>query len=178
MTWTMVIYSTDWQTPTTIHYTFGILSQSTANNTWNQHNLWPTISHTTTTRSLTTKTEATICWRFDSSSTIMEKGSNTVLLCLDTNKDITKLSFKNSIGTLLAQTDLVDLHAQQHPNWPCPAAHQWGLKPIDIYLASPAFVRAVTKTYILPFQQPITMLGNHHMIGANFDPQILFGTRS
>ncbi len=100
-----------------------------------------------------------------------------VLLCMDTNEEATKLSFKNSIGTLLASTDLKDLHVLKHPTWPRPATYQWGVKTIDICLGSPAYIQALTKAFILPFHYPPTMPGDHRTIGVDFDPEILFGYR-
>jgi len=104
-----------------------------------------------------------------------QKENVKVLLCLNTNEDVTKLSFNNSIGTLIAATDLMDLHAHQHPNWLRPATYQRGVNTIDICLASPGFMKVLTKTSILPFHYPPTMLGDHRIIGVDFDPSILFG---
>ncbi len=106
---------------------------------------------------------------------IWRKENVEVLLCLDTNEDVTKLSFKNSIGTLIAATDLKDLHAHQHPQWPRPATYQRGVNTIDICLASPGYVKALTKTFILPFHYPPTMPGDHRTIGVEFNSAVLFG---
>jgi len=107
---------------------------------------------------------------------IWRKENVEVLLCLDTNEDVTKLSFKNSIGTLIAATDLKDLHAHQHPQWPRPATYQRGVNTIDICLASPGYVKALIKTFILPFHYPPTMPGDHRTIGVEFNPAYYLDT--
>jgi len=101
-----------------------------------------------------------------------------VLLCLDANKDVENLKPNKDLGPLLAATDLVDLHEARHPNQPRPATHQRGTRPIDIMLASPRFLQALTAAYILPFGQPITMPGDHRTLGADFDIGILFGNKT
>jgi len=82
--------------------------------------------------------------------------------------------FKNSIGTLIAATDLKDLHVHKHPQWPRPATYQQGINTINICLASPGYVKALTKTFILLFHYPPTMPGDHRTIGVEFNPAILF----
>jgi len=101
-----------------------------------------------------------------------------VLFCIDANEDVENLQPDQEFGPVLAETDLVDLHDARHPNQPRPATHQRGSRPIDIILASPRFINAMTAAYILPFGQPITMPGDHRTLGADFDTSILFGNKS
>jgi len=98
-----------------------------------------------------------------------------VLLCLDANEDVEALNPIQELGPLLAGTDLVDAHAHAHPHTPRPATYHRGTRPIDIFLASPRFISAITKAYILPFGQPVTMPGDHRTLGIDFDTKILFG---
>jgi len=88
-------------------------------------------------------------------------GNHEVLLCLDANKDVENLSPIKDLGQLIADMDLTDIHENLHPHNPCPATHQRGSHPIDIILASPRFLVAVTAAYLLPFGQPVTMPGDH-----------------
>jgi len=100
-----------------------------------------------------------------------------VLLCLDADKDVENLTPLKDLGQLIAVTNLADTHDTKYPNHPCPAMHQRGIQPIDIILASPQFINAITATYILPFGQPITMPEDHCTLGVDLDPQLLFGNQ-
>jgi len=82
------------------------------------------------------------------------------------------------LGQLIAETDLTNVHANKFPQCPHPATHQCGTQSIDIMLASPWFVNAITAAYILPFGVPITMPGDHCTLGINQDTQILFSNKS
>jgi len=99
------------------------------------------------------------------------------LLCLDANKDVENLSPIKDLGQLIADMDLTDIHENLHPHNPCPATHQRGSHPIDIILASPRFLVAVTAAYLLPFGQPVTMPGDHQTLGIDLDTRILFGNQ-
>jgi len=101
-----------------------------------------------------------------------------VMICLDANEDTEALNPLKDLGQLIAETDLTDVHENKFPQRPCPATHQRGTRPIDIILASPRFVNAVTAAYILPFGVPITMPGDHRTMGIDLDTQILFGNKS
>jgi len=101
-----------------------------------------------------------------------------VMCCLDANEDVETLPDTDGLALLYNETDLVDIHQYCHPHSPRPATHQCGSRPIDICLASPAFIPALTGTYILPFGQPHSMPGDHRTIGIDLDPMILFGHKA
>jgi len=101
-----------------------------------------------------------------------------VMVCLDANEDTEALNPLKDLGQLIAETDLTDVHENKFPQRPRPTTHQRGTRPIDIILASPRFVNAVTAAYILPFGIPITMPGDHRTLGIDLNMQILFGNKS
>jgi len=101
-----------------------------------------------------------------------------VLVCLDANEDAEALNPLKDLGQLLAEKDLIDIHATKFPQQPRPATHQRGTRPIDVIFVSTRFVDATTVAYILPFGVPITMPGDHRTLGIDLDTQILFGNKS
>jgi len=98
-----------------------------------------------------------------------------VLLCMDTNDNVTRVDPKKGLGRLFAETDLVDLHHYHHPHSVQPPTYTWGQLTLDICLGSPEFVLAITKAAILPFGIPIHLAGDHHALILDFDSRILFG---
>jgi len=77
-----------------------------------------------------------------------------------------------------AETDLVDIFHQRHPNWPCPATHNRGRKTIDICFALPVFIPAIQGTTLLPFGLPEILSGDHRMLIIDLDISTLFGNHN
>jgi len=98
-----------------------------------------------------------------------------VLLCIDANEDVVKMTKKKGIGRLSAETDLVDLLQYRHPDCPRPATHNRGSKTIDACYGSPEFLPALRGTTLLPFGIPEILSGDHRTVIVEFDSDILFG---
>jgi len=99
-----------------------------------------------------------------------------VLICLDLNKDTSKLNPTEDLSYLLSQMDLVDLHRHWHPTLPMPATHQRGILTINAILGSPQVTQAVIGAFYLPYGEPITLSGNHRTLSIDLDATFLFGT--
>jgi len=113
--------------------------------------------------------------------TILVKGwmaaGHEVLLCLDANEESDQLSLDLGLGWLISTTGLIDLHRYRFLGIPTPATHQRGSKTIDICLGTKLFAQALVKAWYIPFGLPITLTGDHHTVGLEFDHHILFGNK-
>jgi len=65
--------------------------------------------------------------------------------------------------------DLVDLHSYRHPTIPTPATHQHKTLTIDTILGSPQIAQALLSAFYLPHGEPLTLPGNHRMLGIDLD---------
>jgi len=80
------------------------------------------------------------------------------------------------VAKLFTETDLVDLHHHQHPGLQKPPTHQWGSQAIDLIAGSPLVASAMLHAWMHPFGKPATIKGDHHLLGVDLDPEVLFGT--
>jgi len=64
-----------------------------------------------------------------------------ILLCMDANKNTTRLSPTQGIGWILHETGLIDLHKSQQPRHPTPPTYNHSTTTIDICLGSPCLHR-------------------------------------
>jgi len=99
-----------------------------------------------------------------------------VLISLDANKDVQKLTKTQGIGWLSAKTDMADLHHYRYPNWPQQATHNQGSHPINVCYDSPEFLPVLCRAMLLPFGLPELLTGDHWTIITDFDTTILFGS--
>jgi len=95
-----------------------------------------------------------------------------VILCMDANEDVNDP--KSKISRLYTETDLIDLHYHRYPGLKKPATHQRGSKAIDLIAGSPLAADALVTAWIHPFGDPVSIKGDHRMMGLDFDPNILF----
>jgi len=98
-----------------------------------------------------------------------------ILLCMDVNDDTSHPNVDNDFGWLLAKMGLIDLHWVRFPHVPTPATHTHGSLTIDTCLGTKLFVDTLLGAWFFPFGIPITLPGDHHMLGLDFDHDILFG---
>jgi len=96
-----------------------------------------------------------------------------VIICMDANEPLDDP--KAAINRLYNETDLVDLHYHRYPSLRKPATHQRGSRPIDLIAGSPLATKALLHTWMHPFGDPISIKGDHRMLGVDFDPEVLFG---
>jgi len=100
-----------------------------------------------------------------------------ILICLDANEDTTNVNQETGYGKLLINTGLVDLHRLRHPHTATPATHNQGSLTIDTCIGSRLFIDALIGAWMLPFGEPHMTIGNHRMLGLDFDHDILFGNK-
>jgi len=93
---------------------------------------------------------------------------------MDMNEDVNNLQSK--IARLFTNTGLINLHAHHHPATHKPVTHQWG-SSIDVIVGTQLFANPLLAAWILPFGLPALIKGNHRLLGLDFDPDILFGTK-
>jgi len=98
-----------------------------------------------------------------------------ILLCMDTNENLARLSPTQGIGHLLHDTGLVDLHQHRQPCRPMPPTYNHGTTTIDVCIGSTIFVQALTAAWYLPFGHPVMLPRDHRLLGMAFDTDILFG---
>jgi len=98
-----------------------------------------------------------------------------VLICMDANDDVTHINPQQSIGRLLSETDLVDLHHFKHPSVPRPSTYHCGRLTLDFCIGSPEFLHSLVAASILPYMLPIQLTGDHRALMLDFDSHILFG---
>jgi len=98
-----------------------------------------------------------------------------ILICMDANENTTRLSPTQGIGRILQETGLIDLHKSCQPRRPTPPTYNRGTTTIDICLGSTIFAQALTAAWYLPFGIPVTLPGDHRLLGMAFDMDILFG---
>jgi len=101
--------------------------------------------------------------------------SKDVLLGMDVNEDVDNP--RSHITHLFTENGLIDLHSHRHPAVRKPAMHQRGSSPIDVLAGTQLLADALCYIWILPFGMPALIKGDHHLLGADFDPDILFGTK-
>jgi len=98
-----------------------------------------------------------------------------ILLCMDANENMARISPTQGIGRLLHATGLIDLHKHRQPRRPTPPTYNRGTTTIDTCLGSPLFAQALQAAWYLPFGHPVTLPGDHRLLGLAFDIDILFG---
>ncbi len=91
---------------------------------------------------------------------------------MDANEDVDHP--RSQIMHLFNETDLIDLHHHCYPATTKPATHQHGRHPIDIMAGTNLLAVALQHAWMFPFWLPSLIKGNHHMLGLNFDPDLLF----
>jgi len=96
-----------------------------------------------------------------------------VLIGMDANEDVDNPHSK--IARVFRKTDLIDLHHHRYPALLKPATHQCGSHPIDIMLGSQLLSMALLHAWMLPFGEPYLIKGDHHLLGLDISPDILFG---
>jgi len=89
---------------------------------------------------------------------------------MDANENVDDPNSK--IACIFDETNLLDLHHHRYPTRDKPATYQRGS---NFMLGSPLLARALTHAWILPFGEPPLIKGNHHLLGLDFSPTILFG---
>jgi len=104
----------------------------------------------------------------------METARQEVLIGMDANKNVDNPH--SQIACLFDKTDLIDLHHHRFPAQEKPATDQQGNSPINIMLGSPLLAAALQHVWILPFGEPALIKGDHHLLGVDFLPHILFGS--
>jgi len=97
-----------------------------------------------------------------------------VVLCIDANKPVDDLC--SDISRLFTETDMINLHHHCHPALNKPATHQRGSQAIDLIAGSPLVASALLHAWIHPFGDPVSIKGDHRLLGIDLDPEILFGT--
>jgi len=102
------------------------------------------------------------------------KQHKAVLICMDTNDDVTWLNPKKGIGPLIAETNLLNLHHYSHQTSPRPPTYNQGQLTLNFCIRSPKFVLALKKSAILPFSILVHLPSNHWALLLDFDSQILF----
>jgi len=98
-----------------------------------------------------------------------------ILLGMDANEDVDNPH--SHITQLFTETRLIDLHNHRHPTLRKPATHNHGSAPIDIMAGTQLLADAIHYAWILPFGMPALIKGDHRLLGIDFDPDILFGTK-
>jgi len=92
---------------------------------------------------------------------------------MDANEDVNHP--QSEIMRVFNETDLIDLHHHCYPAMHKPATHQWGSHPIDLLAGTPMCASAIRRTWMLPFGMPLTIKGDHRLLGLDFDTDLLFG---
>jgi len=82
---------------------------------------------------------------------------------------------KADISCLFHETNLTDLHYHKYPGLRKPATQQCSSKAIDLIAGSPQVAEALVHAWICPFGEPAAIKGDHHLLGVDLDPDILFG---
>jgi len=103
-----------------------------------------------------------------------QKTNHEIILCMDANKNVDDP--KADISRLFQETDLMDLHYHQYPGNQKLATQQQGSHAIDVIAGSPRVVEALVHAWICPFGYPATIKGDHHLLGVDLNPDVLFGT--
>jgi len=98
-----------------------------------------------------------------------------VLVCMDSNDDVTCINPKKGIGWLLSETDLINLHHFKYPHKPRPPTYTRGCLTLDFCIGSPEFMNSLVEAAILPFGLPTHLTGDHQALILDFDSKILFG---
>jgi len=93
---------------------------------------------------------------------------------MDANKNIDDP--KAGISRLFQETGLTDLHHHHYPGNPKPETQQCGSNAIDVIVGSPGVVKALVHAWISPFGHQAVIKGDHHLLGVDLDPNILFGS--
>jgi len=96
-----------------------------------------------------------------------------VIVCLDANEPVDDP--RSEIARLFSETDLTDLHQHRYPSLRKPATYQRGSQAIDLIAGSPAVTEALLHAWIHPFGDPVSIKGDHRLLGVDLDPEILFG---
>jgi len=96
-----------------------------------------------------------------------------ILLCMDANENTDNPKAK--ISRLFQETDFLDLHHHRYPGHCKPATQQQGCHPIDIMVGSLCVTEALIHAWIRLFGHPATIKGDHHLLGIDLDPEVLFG---
>ncbi len=82
---------------------------------------------------------------------------------------------QSDVSRLFTETNLINLHHHCHPALCKPATHQCSSQAIDLIAGSPLVVSALLHTWIHPFGDPVCIKGDHHLLGIDLDPEVLFG---
>jgi len=97
-----------------------------------------------------------------------------IILGMDANEDVNHSH--SDIMHLFNETNSLDLHTHCYLATPKPVTHQHGSHPMDLIAGTPMCALALCGTWILPSSMPPTIKGDHHLLGLNFDTDLLFGS--
>jgi len=100
-----------------------------------------------------------------------------VLLCMDVNDSTNDTNPNTGISYILSHMNLIDLHQYRHPMTNTPPTHNHRQLTIDTCLGTKFFAHALISAWYLPFRFPVTMPGDHHALGIDFDINMLFGNK-
>jgi len=81
---------------------------------------------------------------------------------------------KADISCLFSKTDVIDLHYHKYPGARKPATQQCGRNAIYLIAGSPRTAEAMVHAWICLFGEPAMIKGDHHLLGIDFDPDVLF----
>jgi hypothetical protein len=94
-----------------------------------------------------------------------DSGHNILVLCIDANESMSK---SNSQIRRLANTcNLLDLHANLHPDEHMPPSHSRGSEKIDFCLASPPLLECITRSGILALDD--AFMSDHRVMFLDLD---------
>jgi len=96
-----------------------------------------------------------------------------VILGMDANEDVDHP--QSDIMHLFNETDLIDQHTHCYQATQKPATHQCRSHPIDLIARTPHCASAICRAWMLPFGMPPLIKGDHHLLGIDFDTDLLFG---
>jgi len=95
-----------------------------------------------------------------------------VLVGMDTNENVDDP--KSQIVRVFSGMDIINLNHHRFPAHQKPATHQCGSAQIDILVGSPLLVTSLSHSWMLPFGTPPLIKGDHCLLGADFQPDVLF----
>jgi len=92
---------------------------------------------------------------------------------MDTNDPIDDP--KAEISHLFQETDLTDLHHHKYLGHHKPATQQCRRNAIDLIAGNPLVANALVHAWICLFGDLAVIKGNHHLLGVDLNPDMLFG---
>jgi len=96
-----------------------------------------------------------------------------IIICMDANDPLDDP--RADISRLFHEMDVINLHYHKYPGARKPATQQRGRNSIDLIAGSLGAAEAMVHAWICPFGEPAMIKGDHHLLGIDFDPDVLFG---